>query len=431
MNWIGWRISWLFVLLPLTAYGQIGALFGLGPKSSSLGGVSLLQGVSSAHQVYGAPAGLGYLRTVEASVSFQYFDPKLPSFGTLVLNSNGTRGEFNGSGVLPGGAQMLGLAFPLGRERPLVLAGAIFLPMGTLIRVSGNPVNYPFYPLYSDIARNFFFVLGAGMEVGRGWSLGLNLRSTTKSTAAYTLRADNTVNYSANAVEAKSESRISVSLLHDHSRFGSPWTAGAMYRARSGLETRLSADVTAFVPVQGELNGLPAFSPAEWVAMGTAAFGPRWKVSAELSRVLWSDYNSPFGSGNINSYVIGPRRQEAGFKDIWVPKIGFERKSPQNHPWMKFLAWRMGYAFHPSPVPDQTSDSNYADSNRHSITGGIGMETANFWGSSLPIDVDLFLQYHHLETRQVSKTLGNNVGAPGYRLGGKILLYGLGLTLRY
>lgn len=427
----------LLLLLSLlgapAAEAQIGAVFGTGPVSSAMGATSIRQGRPNAYQVYGAPAALGFLRDVEVNVGAQYMKPDLKSFGTLVLNSNGTLGEFPSAGVMEGGGELLAFAFPIGKERPLTLAAAFYLPFSTLVRVSGNPVNYPFYPIYNDISRNLFFVVGAGYELFDGWGLGVNVRSTTKSTAVYALRADNSVNYSASAVEAKSQSRLSFSLVYNNERKnpGSAWSLGAMYRAKAGLETKLAADITAFVPVQGELVSLPSFSPAEWVLMASWRPSARWIFSLDAAWVLWSDYVSPYGSGNINSYVIGDARQTAGFKDIPVPRAGAEYSKPLDSGALRRISYRGGYLFHPSPVPDQKEDSNFVDNDRHAFTAGLGLGFKNPWRDTDLIDLDIFFQYNWLARRDVTKNSSTNVGAPGYTTGGKIFLYGLGGSMRF
>jgi long-chain fatty acid transport protein len=417
-------------LFPAAARAELGSLFGINPRTMGMGAVSLVQGEASPYQVFSAPAALGYLRSVEVGVGGVYFDPRLKPFGTLVLNSNGTLGEFNTAGVLPGGGTLAALALPLGRERPLVLGVSLFLPFSSMIRVSGSPVNYPFYPLYTDISRNFFFVLGAGYEFIDGWSLGLNVRSTTKSSTYYTLRSDSSVNYTASATEAKGESRLSVSLLYDNEkRGGKPFTVGAMYRAKSGLETRIAADVTAFVPVQGEVISLPAFSPAEWALMGSWRLGERLRLSFDGAWALWSKYVSPYGSGNINTYIFSSANG-AHFKDVPVLRFGVDYTKPVEG-WVKRLSFRGGYLYHPSPVPDQTGDSNFVDNDRHLFSLGLGLGVPSPVKEGDLLGIDIFAQYNWLKSRDVHKSSATNVGAPGYSTGGKILLYGAGATMKF
>ena len=98
---------------------------------------------------------------------------------------------------------------------------------------------------------------------------------------------------------------------------------------------------------------------------------------------------------------------------------------------LKKLVFRQGYQFHPSPVPDQTGDSNFVDTDRHMFSAGLGFGIANPWRENDLLDLDLFFQYNLLKNRQISKASANNVGAPGYLAGGNIMLVGGGLTLRF
>lgn len=431
------RSSILSLLLLLVsgagAKAEMASLFGIGQRSPAMGGTALIQGQYNPFQVYTAPAALGFLRRVEFSFGAQYLDPRIKPYGQIVLNSSGTQGDFRDAGVLPGGGSVIGFALPLGRVRPLTLGGAIYLPFTTLIRVSGTPVDYPFYPLYTDISRNFFFVVGAGYEVVDGLALGGNIRSTTKSNTQYVLRSDNSINYSASAVEAKSQSRLSVSVVYDRGRRNpdQPWSAGFMYRGKSGMENKLSADVSAFVPVQGELNSMPSYTPAEFVLMASGKLAGKYTFSGDVSRVKWSDYVSPYGSGNINSYVIGSRASTANFRDTTVYRFGMQQESVLGGGFVKKISYREGYQWHPSPVPDQTGDSNFADNDRHMITAGLGLTLDHPFRDEDVFDLDFFFQYNLLKDRAVRKAAANNIGAPGYNTGGKILVYGMGASMRF
>lgn len=418
------------LLFSLNARAELASLFGLGPVSAGMGGTSLFQGRHSPYQSFGAPAALGFVHQVQLDVSTQYMDPHLRPFGTLVQNSSGNLASFDSAGVLSGGGNIIAIALPFGKVRPVTLGGALYLPYSTLIRISGQPVDHPYYPLYTDIARNFFFVVGAGYEPMDGLAIGVNVRSTTKSVAFYNLRNDNSVNYSASVVEGKSESRLSVSVLYDNERAGGfPYSVGAMYRASSGLQTKLIADVSTFVSVQGSVTSLPSYTPAEWVVMSSVRLVD-WTLAADLAWVKWSGFVSPYGTGNINTYVVGDLHREANFKDIPVPRFGIDRTKVRDGFFRK-IAYRLGYAYFPSPVPNQTGDSNFVDNNRHEFTAGLGTGIENpFQGHDL-IDLDLFFQYNHLARREVRKDSALNVGAPGYITGGKILLYGLGASFKF
>lgn len=422
----------VLLLLSTPAFAEMSSLFGSSPRTMGMGSVSLFQGEPSPYQVYSAPAALGFIRGVEVGAGGLYMDPRLRGFGTLVLNSNGTRGEFKTAGVLPGGGSLASIALPLGLHRPVVIGGSIFLPFSSIIRVSGSPLNYPYYPLYNDISRNFSFVLGAGYELFDGFALGINFRSVTKSATFYTLRSDSTVNYSANATEAKSESQLSFSVVYDHGRRSPerPYTVGAMYRAQAGLETRIAADVTAFVPVQGEIISLPAFTPEEWVLMASTRFGDHLTLGLDAAWVRWSKFSSPYGSGNINTYIFRSSL-DSGFKDIPVLRFGADYGKALGGSWFKKISFRGGYLYHPSPVPDQTGDANFVDNDRHMFTAGFGLGVPSPTKEGEILELDFFTQYNWLKSRQVTKASATNIGAPGYKSGGRIMLYGMGATLKF
>jgi long-subunit fatty acid transport protein len=424
------QLIFLFAILCATsAAANTASIFGLGPVSISMGGTTVLHGEANAFQTFSQPAALGFLHHVEAALGFQSMDPKLKPFGTLVLNSNGTQGDFASAGVLGGSGQNLAFAFPIGKkEHPFTVGAAFYLPSDSMVRVSGAPVNYPFYPLYNDIARNAFFVIGAGYELGAGIAAGVHMRSSIKSTAQYQLRADNNINYSASAVEARSTTRFSFALLWDlEKKFQKPWTVGLSYRAKSYLETKLAADITAFVPIQGELVSIPAFSPAEWILSTATRIGGSTFVSFDLARIQWNEYTYPYGTGNINSFIIGQgQSRSAGFKNIWVPRVGMEKR------WSR---WRLraGYFYYPSPVPDQTGDTNFVDNKRHVFSAGLGYHMPKPWSDDPQqyLKLDAFFQWNELVERRIQKTRATNIGAPGYTTGGHIVVYGAAASLSF
>lgn len=401
-----------------------------------MGGVTTVQGEPDPFNTYSNPAMLGELHVATVSVGVLYMDPRLSSFGRLVLDSTGVQGDFHGSGVLPGLGNTLGLAFPVGpKSHPLTVGAAFYVPSGSLVRVSGDPVDWPFYPLYKDLSRNAFFIVGAGYRIWGPLHAGVNFSSTTESVAIYKLRADNTINYSSSIVEARTRTKLSFALLYDFAlKQENPhnFSLVAMYRAASALETKLAADISSFVPVQGELVSTPSYSPAEWLLGWSAKLNEHITLSADGAWVEWNKYSSPYGTGNINSYVIGSRYQGAGFKNIFVPHVGVQYKQVSDGS-IRVYNYRGGVLYHPSPVPPQTGDTNFVDSDRWAFTGGFGLGIKNPWArdEGALISFDSFFQWNYLKKRQITKPQSTSIGAPGYLAGGKILNYGLNATLDF
>lgn len=417
-----------------------GSVFGFGAESIALGGTSLVAGEASPFSAYTNPAMLGFLRRPALALGILSTDVDLKGFGRIVIDENGTFGSFNSAGVLGGRGQMIGLGLPFGKKsRPLTIGVVAYFSGDSVSRISSPPVNNPFYPVYQDVTRNAAYTVSAGYRVWRGLALGFAANTSLVSIADYRLVNSTTgADFSASAVEVKSAFSPSAAIAYDfagdaEAGAGLPLVLGLMYRGKTELKTKfaVSAEIQN-IPVVGDLTSYPHFSPAEWIFSGSYRLNPRTTLAFDLARVDWSEYKNPVGGGNINSFIFGSGSANAGFKDVWVPRVGAQHKFASRG-FVKEYALRAGYFFYPTPVPDQTGNANFADSDRHGISAGAGFGIKNPWvgeEASL-LHFDLFAQYNRLKERQVVKNLATNLGAPGYRVGGEIWVYGLMAKLEF
>lgn len=438
-GWRGIGFGLVFLFSAATAQAGFSSVFGVGPESMGMGGTSLRGVDADGHAAFQQPARLGYLNSSKLSLSVVNTEVKLKPFGRVVVNEAGTTGIFDSAGVLGGRGQMLGLAIPLGpKKRPFGIGVSAYLSGDSVSRVSGPPINNPYYPLYQDVTRNAAYTVAVGYRVWQGLSLGFGANTSLLSLADYRLvNAQNGTSYSASTVEVKSAFSPSFAAVYDFrcadecggEDKGPPLVVGLIRRGKSELKTKLTAAVSIqSVPVTGELVSFPHFSPAEWGLMGSYAINELWLLSLDLSYVQWSEYRNPYGSGNVNSFIFGSSSISAGFKDVLVSRLGLSRDWNFSGSWLKTLTARFGYFFYPSPVPAQTTNSNYADSDRHGISLGTGLKVSNPLGAeAAPLRLDLFGQYNLLVAKNTSKQLASNLGAPGYPVGGDIWVYGLGL----
>jgi long-chain fatty acid transport protein len=91
---------------------------------------------------------------------------------------------------------------------------------------------------------------------------------------------------------------------------------------------------------------------------------------------------------------------------------------------------RLGYFFEPSPLPEQTEETNLWDNHRHALTIGYGIEMTEPVG----LDIDLFYQLHILAPRTHHKSDDvpeSNPGSPRVRVSGLVHNTGLVGTLRF
>lgn len=425
----------------IAGYGHV---FGMGPVSVGMGTTSLNAGRVTAFHSLTNPAMLGFAEESEISIGLVNMDVHLNGFGTVVLNTTGTVGEFDSSGILGGRGQSIGILMPLGRKtRPLTIGVNVYLSGDSLSRVAGPPVNHPFYPLYQDVSRNTSYTVSLGYRVWNGLSLGFTGTTSLVSLADNQITANSNISFSASAVEVRTVFRPGLSAVYD---FGfdeekqDPYgfIVGLAYRAKSEMTTKLTVSAEVLnVPVVGELNSTPQFTPAEWTLSASKRMSDRWTVSADVSYIEWSAYKNPFGDTVINSFIAGGGEEFAGFENKIVPKLGAEYTWRTKKSMFRRFALRGGYFYSPSPVPDQVGDTNYADSNRHGISFGFGTSINNPWTEAAPvsesqwIDFDLFVQLNYLERRDITKNSSTNIGAPGYTAGGNIWVYGLHTSLNF
>ncbi len=167
------------------------------------------------------------------------------------------------------------------------------------------------------------------------------------------------------------------------------------------------------------------YKPHEVLLGASYAFGDKWIVGLD---VAWMDYSKmqtpmpryefdvPEWIREVLSMINAP---PPDFHDIFVPRIGVEYLIN------KHFSFRSGYVYRPSPVPDQTGINNYADSDKHVVTVGTGIEFFDPWKlRKQPIIIDLVFQAHILEGRSMVKTDPEDpVG--DYTIDGEIFLGGI------
>ena len=151
--------------------------------------------------------------------------------------------------------------------------------------------------------------------------------------------------------------------------------------------------------------------PTEWLL---AAGGFTWK--------RWSGYGNPIG---YTATPTGwPEQPAPGFEDTWTLRAGSEASIDIGP--VRLLP-RIGVAWEPTPVPEQTGFHNYLDNDRVISGTGLGLR----WEF---LRVDVALQWHHLlprtdrkRTAEAGVALMDNPGFPALRHTGDIVFFGLEL----
>ncbi len=413
--------------------------FGLGARAMGMGGAQTAD-VRDFSATYYNPAGLGRARTLELSLDMFYADYKMSVSGSDRAEDAERVDDLVGL--------TLGLAgrFPFGREDSRFAFGmGIFTPGTSLVGASSTTTgDEPRFSQYGEgqdkihilpafSVRIFdsatFDSLDVGtLHIGIGASILADITGEVSPTIDLANSNNQTVDVDF-SFDAQWDAAPNFGLLYEPT----PWLRfGVAYRGELSLkididiviQTILARDamgnITSSIDIPLALEQVALFDPQQ-VAVGTAI-----DVIPELTLALdaiWQEWSAfPTQFNVLSSDVIPtPQRVPANFDDIWVIRFGAEWR-----PW-EVLDLRFGYAYHPSPVPEQTGVSNLYDSDRHILTLGVGYAWEDAWQ---PVKIDAFFQYHHLEERGHTKADPmNEVGSADS--GGGIFVLGIGFKFLF
>ncbi len=204
---------------------------------------------------------------------------------------------------------------------------------------------------------------------------------------------------------------------------------GAGLRVRGPRSLGLHFDSVSTVDVTGSpLNGVTAaevsgdsgYEPLSVLLGGRVDVGSFLRVFASLEYARWSAAPPPSATIRLKlDLAITPEELEARFvaprfRDTISPQLGIELRALElpagalgkqgagsNERPPARLALRAGWALYPSPVPNQTGFTSYADSSRQVFALGAGYNFGRIWGVEL--SADLALGLHVLPVRHFDK----------------------------
>ncbi len=143
----------------------------------------------------------------------------------------------------------------------------------------------------------------------------------------------------------------------------------------------------------------------------------RWSEFTETTIVIPDiDLDTALG---MTISVKGSRSDpEPGFQDTLTPRVGLEGAFPRFKALKVLgpsqLVLRGGYAFVPTPVPEQTGITNYLDADRHEISFGVGYRLfPTVAGRERAVQLGFHGQLHQLISRENIKDLNLFQGEDG------------------
>jgi long-chain fatty acid transport protein len=368
----------LIVFAPAARANPLDA-YGFGARGIALGGAMTAAARGFAATYYN-PAGLAIDQPLSLELGYVYSEPTLRIDGRD-LEVDASQG-FQGGITVPGDIYDRAFAVSLG----------LHLPDGLISRVRSLPQGRPRFVLYDNRPQRLVVSTSAAFEIFDGLYFGAGLTYIASTKGG--LDVTGVVNASdASRTELLSAVDVTFSSVR-YPTFGvvfAPYSdlrLGLTYRHEFSLELELGVRVRGDITIGEE--DLLAVENASFAlsSYNTDLFSPRqvalggaWdifddtSIYFDLTWLDWSRFPPPVSAidlvldlGDLDFEVPIPDAPlPAEFHDIFVPRLGVEWRMYEE------VALRAGYAYEPSPAPDQPGTTNYVDSNKHQLSIGLGL----------------------------------------------------------
>jgi long-chain fatty acid transport protein len=360
--------GWLAWSRPSLASPQ--DVFGFGHRSIGMGGTGSLAGATS-DTVYGHPAVLSTAR--ESILQFGLLGASFD----LRATGPGMPGKLS---YLPLKASTLGAVLPLpfgGVLRDRLALGVAFLtPLDVVVR---GRILYPETPqfLMADRTQSIAVYGAIGADLGHGVRIGGGVSALAALRGSVLVATDESGRVGTrveDALVASYAPLVSVSYDLDEA-----WRLGATYRGE--LRGRFNVvievrDLGGITVPPLNISGMAQYDPAQLTLEATRSRGhTTWGLSATYAH--WAAYPGPLeatvrceDAPDPDTDCLAPAPSDPEFSPTVTPRVGGEYRFDIS-PGARF-AVRAGYAFVPSPAPEQTGRTNFFDAHRSVASVGWG-----------------------------------------------------------
>lgn len=417
----------LALVLPAAAGAGVFDSFGYDPRGIGMGGAQVASADDYAASYFN-PALLVLQDKVSFGYGFNWTQPRMSVRAVDParageLRSPETPSSFNG--------WSLGVLFPLGGKvsNRLALGVGLYLPSSNVLRTEAIDPRLPSWYFYQAGPERIIVAASAGARITDWLSIGAGAQILGALIGGFDFDLNLfSKQFEGRALRADLETRVAplAGLALDFKPIGLRF--GLNYRGAIASDYRLPTvfDLTDVGVIELVMEGVSHYSP------DTFSAGVQYRIgafvgTAELRYARWS--KAPDPSTKVTLNVDGQALESLGIEDQ------FDIEGSSGAPgfldtlsthaggeyWIveRRFAVRAGYSFRPTPVPQQTGDSNILDGNTHCVSLGLAFsfdDPLEIFGN--PIHIEAAGQRLTIGEREAKKD--QDAGVPSYKYSGAV-----------
>ena len=410
------RLSLLAISLSIPGTGIARAnpadVFGLGSRAVALGGAATAVVDDSSANYYN-PAALARGRDLRIDLGYRY--------ATSALHINDRAADVDTARGVQAGIVAPGAIGPV----RFAFGAVLFLPDQRATRVRALAFDQPRFVEFDNRPQRLLLSVNLAFRIVDGVYVGGGITFMSRTEGEVLLRGNVAVIDTEDVSSLQTRAAVDLVAIR-YPQVGilvepAPWLSLALsYRHGFdlSLEQRFRIDGSIGNPGAAPIveQGFFAarslshdlFQPWQLTLGGAVRLHRRVRASYDLTFARWSDFPQSASDltleldiGKFNSLVqLPPKRAfpSPGFHDILVPRVGFEWRAWDGA--RLGLDLRAGYAYQPTPAPEQVGESNLLDSDKHVFTLGAGIVVPTLGGILLrPLTLDAHVGLHYLPER--------------------------------
>jgi len=421
-------------------------LFGAGSRPIAMGGAYSAVADDYTGGYYN-PGGLLAKDTARFGFGYQYCKLQLYANDQSIPLSHSHRDGF-----------VLGYAFPLpflGVLKDRIAFGYnLYQPPDYVMNIYVPKPSTPQFVLLESYTQANFMNVAAAVKIVDGINVGGGLTFSTDVGGSLDLnpgvRGMGGTQVTIGVVDQDAQTVLapSAGLYVDLGRLVSAvrgLTLAFTWRDRYYLDLNIPVTIMlGTIPLSLDFSSNLIYTPQMYTFGAAYRALPGLLVSLDVTYNRWQDYLSP--SLKIDTDIQLPVLplelkpgvvQDPDFSDTVTVRAGAEYRA-LDVSWCDLLL-RGGYAYDPSPVPQQTGWSNWLDGNKHQFSVGFGWGFKRFFGRDLGKtrpELQSVFQYqrvattHHTKTGDIPKWY-LNPGYPQIEGNADVFFFGVAIAVEY